>query len=125
MTATARSWRVDLPIPPATIRTLSLNSRGHWRQRHRATSEAVTMVRLLTRNVPLLTTCTVQLHVAFGDRRRRDADNIVGLAKPIYDGLLPHVVPDDTPEYMTKPTPIIVPPPTPRGVWIVITEGTT
>lgn len=42
------------------------------------------------------------------DRRRRDEDNIIATAKPLWDGLVDAgVVDDDTSEYMTKLMPRI------------------
>lgn len=49
------------------------------------------------------------------DKRRRDEDNIVATAKAAWDGLVDYgIVPDDTPDYMTKLMPAIIPHPT-RG----------
>lgn len=45
------------------------------------------------------------------DRRRRDVDNIVPTLKALCDGLVDFgLVPDDTPEYMTKHMPTITAP---------------
>lgn len=59
----------------------------------------------------------VTLHYAPRDNRRRDVDNLNATAKPIYDALaggskrIPGygMVPDDTPELMTKLMPVIHP----------------
>lgn len=51
---------------------------------------------------------TVQLHYLPADNRRRDTDNLVATLKPLCDGLVDYgLVPDDTPEFMAKPEPII------------------
>lgn len=66
----------------------------------------------------------VQLHYVPRDNRRRDTDNLVSTLKPICDGLVEYgLVPDDTPQFMAKPEPIIY-----RytkgietGLWVTIT----
>jgi crossover junction endodeoxyribonuclease RusA len=68
---------------------------------------------------------TVCLVWAPGDRRRRDEDNLYPLLKVCCDALARgprrdwiglELVPDDTPEHMTKLAPRIEPPPAPRGL---------
>lgn len=50
--------------------------------------------------------CT--LHYRPRDQRRRDTDNLIATAKPLYDGLVDYgLVPDDIPKWMSKPEPII------------------
>jgi hypothetical protein len=67
----------------------------------------------------------VTLHWAAPDRKRRDADNLVASAKVCCDALVRiGLVPEDTPDLMVKPTPVIHPPgdgPKHR-VWLVVTE---
>lgn len=108
MSAPTTVLRWDLPwsTPP-----ISLNDRGHWRARAkkvkdvRADAKILAMAAHLPRN---LSHVTVQLVYQPRDRRRRDADNLVGTLKAICDGLVDYgMVDDDTPEYMTKHMPRI------------------
>lgn len=108
---------------------LTGNARVHWTRRHKAVQEVITAVVLLAKvhKVPACDHLTVSLHWAPGDRRRADVDNLVALQKVCCDGLargrkdLPglHLVPDDTPKYMTKLMPEIVEPPT-NGLWLEV-----
>lgn len=81
--------------------------------------------------IPQCAHLTVQLEWAPGDRRRRDADNLWPLLKVCCDALAKgprkdwvglELVPDDTPQYMTKHAPRIVGPDvTPdRGMWLIV-----
>ncbi len=90
---------------------LSKNYRLHWR-------EAATRARIIRRaasflarssRIPKLERCSVQfIWVVARPDRKRDADNIVDTLKPFCDGLVDAgVVPDDTPDFMAKPEPII------------------
>jgi len=74
---------------------------------------------------------TVWLYWAPGDRRRRDADNLWPLLKVCCDALAKgprkdwvglELVPDDTPQYMTKRSPRILTPDetTERGLWLIV-----
>lgn len=107
--------RIPLPwsAPP-----LSLNDRGHWRARAEKTAMARNTMLVLAAKHRLPRDAehvTVQLHYRPRDRRRRDTDNLVATLKPICDGLAAGtrkhpgygMVPDDTPEFMAKPEPII------------------
>ncbi len=108
--------------------TLRGNARpGHWAIRHRAVKQVIHDVVTLARanRVQAGQHLTVQLVWAPGDRRRADVDNLVALQKVMCDALsrgrkdLPglHLVPDDTPAYMTKLMPEILPPPA-NGLWL-------
>lgn len=56
--------------------------------------------------------CVAQYVWYVPNRIRRDEDNIVLSAKPLFDGLVDFgLVPDDTPEHMTKLMPLIEPHP--------------
>lgn len=110
--------------------TLRGNARpGHWAIRHRAVKQVIEDVVLLARlgRIPAGEHITVQLLWAPGDRRRADVDNLVALQKVMCDALargrkdLPglHLVPDDTPEHMTKRMPEILPPPA-CGLWLLV-----
>ncbi|MFC9768891.1 hypothetical protein [Rhodococcus jostii] len=66
----------------------------------------------------------VQLHYRPRDNRRRDTDNLIATAKPLYDGLVDYgLVPDDIPRWMAKPEPIIHDAVTgqPSAMWLDIT----
>jgi crossover junction endodeoxyribonuclease RusA len=72
---------------------------------------------------------TVQLHYAPGDNRRRDSDNLYPTFKAACDALARgprrdwvglELVPDDTPEHMTKLAPVIHPGPGVRRLWLTV-----
>lgn len=109
-----KAWRLELGTRPP----LSMNDRRHWT----ASSKAVKQLRHLTatraaslglpKNLEHISTQLVWLTP---DKRRRDEDNITSTAKAAWDGLVDYgIVPDDTPNYMTKLMPRIIPHPT-RG----------
>jgi crossover junction endodeoxyribonuclease RusA len=113
---TGTTHRMTLPWtrPPLTA-----NQRLHWAQRHRATTEVRQTVGWLARAtaIPAGAHATVTLTWAPGDRRRRDADNLVPTLKAACDGLVDAgVVPDDTPQWMTKLMPVITT--GPAGMWL-------
>lgn len=124
------SSRVYLPLPyPSPPTPLRGNSRGHWGKRHRAAAQVRRDVALLARAAGL-SSCehlTVGVIWAPGDRKRRDEDNLAGLLKAAADALARgradwtglQLVPDDTPAYMTKLMPLILPPPL-RGLWLIV-----
>lgn len=109
--------------------SLSANARaGHWRARSRDTREVRETVMLLARSarIPVCSRMTVMLRWAPGDRIRRDEDNLYGFQKAAADALARgprrdwvglDLLPDDTPQFMQKLTPMIVPPPA-RGLWL-------
>jgi crossover junction endodeoxyribonuclease RusA len=125
--------RLHLPYarPP---KSLVGNSRAHWRQRSTDTQQVRTDVMRLAQQAGLhrlgrLEHITAELVWAPGDRRRRDADNLWPLLKVACDALARgprrdwvglELVPDDTPEHMTKLAPRIQPPPE-KGMWLVLT----
>lgn len=113
------TYRLDLPHgrPP-----LTLNQRLHWAARSRTTRELRQTVTWLAKaaQIPAAEHVTVTLHYAPGDNRRRDDDNLVATSKVCCDAIVDSgVVPDDTPAWMTKPTPVIVPPPA-KGMWLTV-----
>ena len=126
------TYRLKLPYerPPAG---LYANVRTHWRRRSADTQTCRAAVATLARQagIPRCEHLTVRLVWAPGDRRRRDADNLWPLLKACCDALARgprrdlvglDLVPDDTPEYMTKLAPVIFGPPE-RGMWLEITPG--
>lgn len=105
-----RMWVLPVPYdrPP-----LSLNDRGHWakgnshRQALRRAGALLARSKGIPRNLPHIHT---RLHYTPTDNRRRDEDNIIATAKPLWDGLVDAgVVPDDNSRYMTKYMPRIHP----------------
>ena len=117
-TGTFRAFRLTLPYqrPPAA---LCGNSRTHWRARSAASKQVRTDVAALAMQagIPRSAHLEVELLWAPGDRRRRDADNLWPLLKAACDGLARgnrrdwvglDLVPDDTPEFMTKRAPRIL-----------------
>lgn len=124
--------RLTLPYdrPP---KSLVGNSRAHWRQRSADTRNVRGTVLTLAQAAGLHRVgparhVTVELVWAPGDNRRRDADNLWPLLKVGCDALARgrrdwvglDLVPDDTPEHMTKRAPRIEPPPA-RGMWLDVT----
>ncbi|ALJ22076.1 hypothetical protein AOA12_20155 [Microbacterium sp. No. 7] len=103
-------WTIVLPYPRPPD-GLSANSRTHWRVKARATAEVRNLVVALTRShrVPKMQRCEVQIVWVVTDRRKRDTDGPDPFCKAIYDaigsdrGISAHIVPDDSPEWMSKP----------------------
>lgn len=123
------SLRLPYDRPP---KALTGNSRAHWRQRSADTRMVREDVLILARaaNIPATAHMTVELVWAPGDRIRRDADNLWPLLKACCDSLARgprrdwvglELVPDDTPQHMTKMAPRIDPPPAPKGMWLHVT----
>ena len=115
-----RQWQLILPYerPP-----LTLNQRGHW-SAHDPNRKALRLLgRSLARQhrIPHQTHIHARLVWRPPDNRRRDEDNIILTAKPLWDGLVDaRVVDDDTSRYMTKYMPLILrgdPSPGPR-LWL-------
>ena len=112
------SWSIRLPYrtPP-----MSMNDRQHWRTKARQTANLRRDVMALAaaHRLPTgLDRVRVQLVYVPRDRRRRDTDNLVATLKPICDALAAGtpkhpgwgLVADDTPEWMSKPEPVIAAP---------------
>lgn len=118
-----REWLIDLPYlrPP-----LSANQRVHWAVRAKATNDVRQRTAWLIRaaRVPRLGRVEIQLGYTPPDRRRRDTDNLVPTLKPVADAVVDAgVVPDDTPDWVTKPEPVIDPPDASNaGLWVRLTE---
>jgi len=107
-----REWVVRLPY---TAVPLSLNSRDHWRERARKVAgiRADTTLGMLAQSVSWLDCRKVDVTLTYvpRDKRRRDADNLVGTLKACCDGIVDAgVVVDDTPDLMVKHMPVILPP---------------
>ena len=119
------TWTMPLSYdkPP-----LTLNQRGHWAKtdQHRKALRNEAMLRARALDIPVgLPHIVTRLHYLPPDRRRRDEDNLIATAKPLWDGLVDAgIVPDDTSAYMTKLMPRIHQP-TPEGpaLWLTITIG--
>lgn len=119
-----REWRLDLPYrtPP-----LSLNgARGNHYAQARTVKQVRQLAHLqcLAQKIPALGRCTIELHYAPTDNRRRDPHNLVATLKSIEDGIVDAgVVPDDTPEYVPPTTPVIDPPTgKPGRLYVVVRE---
>lgn len=113
--------RLPYRTPP-----LSLNARQHWGAKARATKAVRRDVTLVLRSqrVPAAARVEVQLGYTPRDRRRRDTDNLVATLKAIADAVVDAgIVPDDTPEFMAKPEPIITAPDArDPHLWLLITD---
>ncbi|GAB3472106.1 RusA family crossover junction endodeoxyribonuclease [Actinophytocola sediminis] len=108
---------------------------ANWRMHWKSYNERVGVIRhgvvtaALAAKVPHARHLTVQLHYRPGDQRRRDADNLWPVLKAACDALARgprrdwvglELVPDDTPEHMTKLTPVIHPRAGERRLWITV-----
>jgi crossover junction endodeoxyribonuclease RusA len=140
MIAGALHYQLDLPYgrPPAALWGNARNN--HWGQRSTWSKHVRRDVMLLGRQaqIPQSSHLHVLLSWAPGDRRRRDSDNMWPMLKACCDGLARgsfkskasgahfiglELVPDDTPHYMTKHAPVIVPPERSggaKGMWLDI-----
>lgn len=93
---------------PWTTPPLSMNSRQHWAQKARTTQQVRTAAKWLCNGFGSANKIRVTLTYVPKDSRRRDADNLVALLKPICDGIVDaRVVTDDDPAHMVKVMPVI------------------
>jgi crossover junction endodeoxyribonuclease RusA len=118
-------WTLKLPYdrPPLTA-----NQRGHWGTHDNARKTLILAVQYLAmqQHMHTMTRCSVSLHWAPPDRRRRDADNLWPTQKVACDALVRlGVIRDDTPDLMVKPCPVIEPPQKPPRLWLVVTDLST
>lgn len=89
---------------------LSMNDRLHHHVKARIVADIRAAGCWLAReqHIPHLEHVTVSMVWTVPDRKRRDDENPVATLKPFCDGLVDAgIVPDDTPEYMTKLMPTI------------------
>lgn len=103
-----QTWVITLPYerPP-----LNLNQRHHWTVRSRITKQIREQGGWLMRaaHIPPLRNATVGLNWTVPDRRRRDTDNPILTLKPLADAMVDAgILPDDTPEFVTKRETFIV-----------------
>jgi crossover junction endodeoxyribonuclease RusA len=127
-------YEVDIPLVRegrSMVPPLTANQRLHFlhvRRRTRDIREAVATIAR-GKKIPSAQHLTVQLHYAPGDNRRRDSDNLYPTFKAACDALARgprkdwvglELVPDDTPEYMTKLAPVIHPGKGDRRLWLTI-----
>jgi crossover junction endodeoxyribonuclease RusA len=104
--ARMRTW--ELHIPGQIV--LNANQRDHWQARARKVKVLRHASAVMARNarIPALAHITVGLQYIPTRKGRRDADNLVPNLKALCDGLVDAgIVPDDTPEWMTKLMPTI------------------
>lgn len=107
MTVTNSSCVTVVRLPWKTP-PLSLNARLHWAEKARITQQVRTMTAWLCKSHRAANVVRVTLTYTPADSRRRDADNLVALLKPICDGIVDAgVVTDDDPAHMIKDMPII------------------
>lgn len=114
-------WVVELPMTAP----LSLNHRQHHLVKAKKVAEVRGWAQQVTQaaRVPAMRKCRVTLVYEPRDKRRRDPLNLVATLKPVQDGIVDAgVVPDDTPEYMESPMPIIDAPSGGRHgrLWVLI-----
>lgn len=120
-----RSWLLELP----QTKPMSLNDRDHWAVKGKKTAEYVDTTILLCRQqrIPGLQRASVLLAYGPRDRRTRDPLNLVQTLKAVEDGMVrAGVVPDDNPEYVESPMPVILEPGPANSaggrLWVAITE---
>lgn len=125
MTATRRTWRLDLPWPTPPLRD---NDRRHWANKARWVAELRDTVNYLAYSAGLpkgLDFVTVTLCWEPAVRRTRDADSIRPTLKPLIDGLTRYgLVADDDIAHVKPETDIRPPVPRkPSRTWLEIVEG--
>lgn len=124
MTATATSEFYVLDRP-----TLTANQRLHWAKKAKLTRHTRTIgYKAGSKFGNGYEHVTVGLEWRVFTKHRRDVDNIVPTLKALCDGLVDAgVVPDDTPDYMTKTMPEIrhVTDRAHVGLWLTIRDGRT
>lgn len=118
-----RSVRLRLPY---TSPPLSLNQRGHWATKARRIKNTRRDVgwTLRAQNLTPFHRVRAQLGYVPRDNRHRDTDNLVATLKAVCDAIVDAgLVPDDTPQWMAKPEPIICPAdPADPHLWLLLTE---
>lgn len=133
--AVVQSWEIDIPLDIWRGKVpLTANQRLHWRVRAHRTKWVRQAVYAAAHDaaIPVCQHLTVGLHYRPGDNRLRDADNLVPTLKVACDALARgkrrdwvglELVPDDTPQYMTKLMPVIHPGPGVRRLWLEVICG--
>lgn len=111
-------FELDIPLiqgrPPLTA-----NLRLSWRPERQRKIFIRDAVQWQARKIGAATRITVGLHYRPGDKRRRDASNLMPTQKPAVDALVrAGVVPDDTAEFVTEQMPALVDGPAPRRLWL-------
>lgn len=103
---------------------LNANQRLHWAKKASVTRQVRNDTRVLAQAARLPRNCAhvaVSLHYAPATNGRLDADNLVPTLKAACDGLVDAgLVPDDTPQFMSKRMPVIEPKSDGR-LWLVVT----
>lgn len=100
------SWEFIFPYPKPP---LSLNYRMHHMQAANLTKEIRGLTHAMTRHLPDMGRCQVELIWYVNTRVRRDNENPVPTMKAMCDGLVDsEIVPDDTAEWMVKLMPEII-----------------
>lgn len=112
----------DLEIPLVGGREpLNANDRFHWRDerdRKILVRESV-LWRAKEAMIPQCAHVTVEVHYLPGDKRRRDASNLMPTQKAALDGAVrAGVVPDDSAQWVTERMPVIEEGDGPRRLWL-------
>lgn len=97
------TWRIPIGMPAPFMNS---NERKHWTSRSENTAawRYTAGWRVKAAKIPRLEHAWIQVHVSFGDKRRRDPSNYARTAKAIVDGIVDAgVLPDDNPQYVTGP----------------------
>lgn len=101
-----RTRTVELPWsrPPLTS-----NQRLHWAKRAKLTKQIRYATSVLFHTFGPVNRCEVTMIWYVTDAKRRDVDNTVPTLKACCDGIIDaKILPDDTPNYMTKHMPQII-----------------
>lgn len=94
---------LNYPSPP-----LTLNGRMHRLKVAEWTRILRRQAAVMARDIPFMHHIDVTLTWVVNDHRKRDSDNPIPTLKALCDGLIDaDIVPDDTPQYMTKHMPVI------------------
>lgn len=100
------TWAFPLPL----TKPLSMNDRQHWSAKAGAVADLrhATNIMAKAAKIPKCQRIRVTLVYEPRDQRRRDPINLAATLKPVQDGIVDaKIVPDDAPQYMESPMPII------------------
>lgn len=112
----------ELEIPLVDGREpLNANDRWHWREERRRKQLVRDSVRWRVKEagIPSCQHITVAVHYLPGDKRIRDASNLMATQKPALDAVVrAGVVADDSAQWVTERMPVIEEGDGPRRLWL-------
>lgn len=84
---------------------LSQNDRQHFRAKASKTATLRHLAFVQSRGLPPVTTpCVMDVDIGWPDKRRRDRSNAASSIKALVDGLVPHLIEDDSDSHITAET---------------------